>query len=103
MWDHTDDLPKSKLRVEAPSFIPVPVKPVENTQGDQKVAEEPPAVNPTVKLLQALCLPARRAKVIDFSTELNIESSGWSVMFEPAQQEWTLAGTIDCRATREQS
>ena len=87
MWDHTGDLPKSQLRVEAPSFIPVPVKPVENTQEDQKVTEEPPAVNPTVKLLRALSLPARHVKIIDFSTELNLESSGWSVMFELAQQE----------------
>ena len=77
-----DDLPKFKLRVEAPSFIPAQAEPIENTLGDKEVIEAPPTVNPTVKLLRALRLP-----VIDFSTELNIESSGQSVMFEPAQQE----------------
>ena len=52
LWDYTDDLTKSKLQLEAPSFIPVPVKPVENTQGDQKVAG-PPAVNPTVSFMSS--------------------------------------------------
>ena len=64
MWNHTD-LPKSKLRVEAPSFIPAQAEPIENTQGDKEVIEAPPTVNPTVKLLQALHLAARCTKVID--------------------------------------
>ena len=34
MWDHIDDSPKSKLRVEAPSFTPVQGKPAGNMPGD---------------------------------------------------------------------
>ena len=55
--------------------------------GDQQGTETSPVENPTVKLLRALSLPARHAKVIDFSTELNLRDSGGPVMFEPAQQE----------------
>lgn len=63
------------------------MKPSEKTQGDKEVTEALPAVNPTVKLLRALRLPARHAKVIDVSTELTIESCGQSIIFEPAQRE----------------
>ena len=87
MWDHIDNSPKSKLRVEAPSFTPVQGKPAGNMPGDQQGTEASPVENPTVKLLRALRLPARHTKVIDFSTELNLRDSGGPVMFEPAQQE----------------
>ena len=59
--------------------------------------------SPTVKLIRALRLPARHAKVIKFRTELidSVKNSDQTLMFEPAQHELEEHGTISCGATKE--
>ena len=44
-------------------------------------------IGPTIRLLQALCLPARHAKIVKFKTEIDGENSDRSLPFEPAQEE----------------
>ena len=99
-WEHTGDPPKSKPG-EAPSLIPVIAEPSESIEENQnsKNGQVPVEDNsqgatsspssPTVKLIRALRLPARHAKVIKFRTELSdsVKNSDQTLMFEPAQQE----------------
>ena len=57
--------------------------------------------SPTVKLIQALRLPARHAKVIKFSMELSVDNSDRTLMFELTRRTWTPAGTVSCETTKE--
>ena len=98
-WELTGNSPKCDLQVDAPSFIPAQVEPSKRTEGNQVVTiKETPKenisqavtsspVSATVKLLRGLRLPARYAKVVNFNTGLNAESSKQSLMFEPVQQK----------------
>ena len=77
-WESRVDLPKSQLRVDAPSFIPLYADSVREDAGIKKTTTEgapgkcsPAAVTSfstsiIVKLLQVLCLPARHAEIIKF-------------------------------------
>ena len=102
-WEHTGDSPKAK-QGDAPSLIPVTTesfKSIEENQngknGQVLVEENSQGVTsspacPTVKLIRALRLPARHAKVIKFRTELSdtdkdTDCGDQTLMFEPAQQE----------------
>ena len=95
LWEHAGDSPKSK-QGDAPSLIPVATESSKSIKGNQKSKDGQVPVednsqnatsslsSPTVKLIRALRLPARHAKMIKFSTELSVDNSDRTLMFNPA-------------------
>ena len=76
-WKSRVDLPKSQLRVDAPSFISLYASSVREVGIQETTTERAPAtcspasvtsssMSITVKLLQVLCMSARFAKIIKF-------------------------------------
>ena len=99
-WESKINLPpKSQLRVDAPSFIPLHTDFVREVASIQEITTErapatcsPAAVTSslmsiTVKLLKVLHLPARLAKIIKFRLESDNDISRKSLMFDPVPRK----------------
>ena len=110
MWEPRDDLPKSQLRGDAYTFIPLQAGFVIKVAGVQETTTErapatcfPAAVTSssitiTVKLLQILLLPARHTKVIKVQPSSHIDTRRKSlslIQYPRVEEIWNPDEAVD--------